>query len=155
MEIKTISLNNKELANIKFETSSEDIMVSYYYQTSLENIESKEIQKDINIQLDEDLKVGKESTLEITFDNEYEGEIRIALPNSLRLAEKYKYYIEENSNYYIQNNNIDYVTLYKTKECTNIRLKLLVINEGEYKFENIICNENGKYHISNSLNIKI
>lgn len=155
MEIKTISLNNNELANIRFETSGEDIMVSYYYQTSLENIESKDIQKDIKIQLDEDLKVGKESTLEISFDNDYEGEVRIALPNSLRLAEKYKYDIETDSNYYIQNNNIDYITLYKTKKCKYIRLKLLVINEGNYKFENIVCNDNGKYHISNSLDIKI
>ena len=31
----------------------------------------------------------------------------------------------------------------------------VIINSGNYKFENIVCQENGKYHISNSLNMDI
>ena len=155
MKVETLTLNNEDLTDIRFETTSQDIMVSYYYQTALENISDKNISKDMKISITDDLKVGKEATLSIKFNNDFEGEVRIALPNSLRLAQKYADDIDSNSKYYIQSNNIDYITLYKTKKCKTIKLPLLVITEGKYKFENIVCQDGGKYHISNSLNLKI
>ena len=36
-----------------------------------------------------------------------------------------------------------------------MEIKLLVTCEGSYKFENIVCNEDGIYHLSNSLDINI
>ena len=98
------------------------------------------------------MKVGNTVKLKIDFNRDYEGTIRIALPNALRLSQKKKD-INENSKYFVQNNMIDYITIYKTKKCKSINLSLTVINPGDYKFENIVCNVDGKYHISNSLNL--
>ena len=52
-------------------------------------------------------------------------------------------------------NQIDYVTFYKTKNCNKMEIPLIVSSDGEYKFENIVCNYNGIYHISNSLDFTI
>lgn len=151
MEVKTYTINNEDLDTIKFETESNDLMVSYYYQTSLDNIENKNISKDMKIKLNGTLKKGNNVTLEVTCNSTFEGVLRIALPNSLRLAEgKYDY-----NKYYLVNNRIDYITMYKTKKCKKLYIPLIVAYEGKYKFENIVSNVDGKYHISNSLDLKI
>ena len=151
MQVQTLTINSEDLNEIKFETESNDLVVSYYYQTLIENIESDKIKKDININLKGNLKKGNSVTLEINFNEKYEGEIRIALPNSLRLAEKeYDY-----NKYYLTNNQIDYVTFYKNENITRMEIPLLVTLEGNYKFENIVCVDNGMYHISNSLDLDI
>ncbi len=153
MQIQTLTINSEELSNIKFETSSNDVMVSYYYQTLLDNVEDQNISKDISIRVNGELKKDNEITLVVNFTKQFEGPVKIALPNSLRLAEDYSY--NENKKYYLQNNNIDYVTYFKQKECSIMEIKLLVTCEGNYKFENIVCNEDGIYHLSNSLDINI
>lgn len=147
MQVKTVIINNEQLKTIKFETENNDLMVSYYYQTLLDNIQSDNISKDIKIKLDGNFKKGETVRLSIDFDNEMEGEVRIVLPNSLRLVtEQYDY-----NNYYLMSNQIDYVTFYKSKNCKRMNIPLIISNEGEYKFENIVCNYNGTYHISNSI----
>lgn len=151
LEVKTYILNNQDLKTIKFETDSKDICVSYYYQTLLDNIESKDISKDIKINLNGEFKKGNIVTLSVEFNNDIEGEVRIALPNSLRLIlDNYDY-----RQYYLMSNQIDYATFYKTKNCTKMDIPLIVSIDGEYKFENIVCNYNGIYHISNSLDFTI
>lgn len=151
MQVQTLTINSEDLNEIKFETESNDLVVSYYYQTLIENIKSDKIKKDININLKGDLKKGNSVTLEINFNEKYEGEIRIALPNSLRLAEKeYDY-----NKYYLTNNQIDYVTFYKNENTTRMEIPLLVTLEGNYRFENIVCVYNGMYHISNSLDFTV
>ena len=152
VQIKTITLNNEDLSEISFETESNDMKVSYYYQTMLEEISGNNITKDIKISLTGNYKVGSTVKLKIEFNGNYEGDLRIALPNSLRLS-KAQDEINEISRYYIQNNMINYLTIYKTKKCQSITLPLTVTNQGSYKFENIVCNVGGKYHISNSLKL--
>lgn len=151
VQIQKLLINNEELSNISFETDSDNVMVSYYYQTSLEEISDKNISKDIKVSLNGNTIVGRTVNLKIEFSGDYEGNVRIALPNSLRLS-KAEESISINDKYYIQNNMIDYITIYKTKKCKTINLPLVVVNPGKYKFENIVCNVEGKYHISNSLN---
>ena len=144
-------IGSEDLNEIKFETESNDLVVSYYYQTLIENIKSDKIKKDISINLKGDLKKGNSVTLEINFNEKYDGEIRIALPNSLRLAEKeYDY-----NKYYLTNNQIAYVTFYKNENTTRMEIPLLVTLEGNYRFENIVCVYNGMYHISNSLDFTV
>ena len=151
LEVKTYILNNQDLKTIRFETNSKDINVSYYYQTLLDNIEGENISKDIKINLNGEFKKGNTVTLSVDFDNNIEGEVRIALPNSLRLIlDNYDY-----KQYYLMSNQIDYVTFYKTKNCNKMEVPLIVSSDGEYKFENIVCNYNGIYHISNSLDFNI
>lgn len=152
VQIKTITLNNEDLSAISFETESNDMKVSYYYQTMLEEISGSNITKDIKISLTGNYKVGSTVKLKIEFNGNYDGDLRIALPNSLRLSKKQDE-INENSRYYIQNNMINYLTIYKTKKCQSITLPLTVTNQGSYKFENIVCNVDGKYHISNFLKL--
>ena len=149
IQIQKFMINNEDLVDISFETDTQDLMVSYYYQTMLDEVNAT---KDIKISLNGDMKVGNTVKLKIDFNRDYEGTVRIALPNALRLSQKKKD-INENSKYFVQNNMIDYITIYKTKKCKSINLSLAVINPGNYKFENIVCNVEGKHHISNSLNL--
>jgi len=153
MQVKTLTINNTDLNSIKFETQSKDLMVSYYYQTLLDNIEAENISKDMNIKINGELKKGNTVTLVVEFTNQFEGPVKIALPNSLRLAENYTY--KANQKYWLQNNQIDYVTYFKQKECAKMEIPLIVTYEGNYKFENIVCNTDGTYHISNSLDLNI
>ena len=154
VKIQRFAINNEELADISFETDSDDLMVSYYYQTSLEEISNKNIKKDIKASLSGNMQIGNTVNLKIEFSGDYEGEVKVALPNSLRLSQTQKEY-DENSRYYIQNNMIDYITIYKTKKCKTINLALIVVNPGKYKFENIVCNVDETYHISNSINFGV
>ena len=153
MQIKTLTVNNEDLDEIKFETESNDLVVSYYYQTLLENVNSKNISKDINIKINGKLKKNSNITLIVTFDKNIEGEVKIALPNSLRLAQSNSEY--NYNKYYLVNNQIDYITFFKNKKCSKMEIPLIVTAEGNYKFENIVTNYNGIYHISNSMNLKI
>ena len=132
MTVKTYVVNNKELDTIKFETNSNDIIVRYYYQTLLENIESENISEDMSIKIIGNLKKNSTIYLQINCNDTEAKELRIALPNSLRLANT------EN-----------------LKGYSSIKIPLIVTLDGNYKFENIVNNQNGIYHISNSLDLDI
>ena len=151
MEVKTYVINNEELEEIKFETENENLMVSYYYQTQLDEIESENIVNDVEISINGDLEKNNIVTLEIKLTQDIEGNIRIALPNSLRLIDKEYDYNE----YYLTNNQIDYITIFKTKNCDTIEIPLIVTSGGNYVFENVIIQNNGIYHVSNSLELNI
>lgn len=153
MQVKTITINSEELNTISFETESKELMVSYYYQTLLDNIEEENIVKDIKISIDGELKKGNTVKLLVEFSEEYQGTVRIALPNSLRLAENYSY--KGNQKYYMQNNQIDYAVFFKQEGSTKMEIPLIVTYEGNYIFENVVCNSNGTYHISNSIDLNI
>ena len=155
MKVKTLVLDNEQLADISFDTKSNDLMASYYYQTSLDDVEGKNIKKDIRISGEGDLKKGNTVNIVMDFEQDYEGEIRVALPNSLRLSYNYSNIGEWNKHFYVQSNNIEYVTLYIFKGTKTIKLPLLVTSEGEYKFESIVGINNGVYHISNPLKLNI
>lgn len=151
MQVKTLTINDTQLNEIKFETNSSNLVVSYYYQTLLDNIENENIVKDIDIKLNENIKKGDTVTLTVNFNKQYEGEVKIALPNSLRLAPKeYDY-----KKYYLINNQIDYITFYKSKDTNQMTIPLIVTLDGNYKFENIVCINDGIYHISNSLEFNV
>ena len=154
MEVKTYTIYNEDLDTINFETSSQDLMVSYYYQTSLEETENNNIKQNINISLDGDVKKNNTVTLVVEFEDTTEGEVRIALPNSLRLAQNYSD-IEENEDYYLSSNNIDYLTIYKHDGCNRIEIPLIVTLDGNYIFENVIYSNNGSYSISNSFEFSV
>lgn len=155
MQVKTLTINNEDLSTIKFETESKELMVSYYYQTLLDSIEAENISKDIKISTKGEMKKGNTVTLVVEFTNKFEGPVRIALPNSLRVARIPSGYNYAHDEYYVQNNQIDYITLFKKKECTRIEIPLDITYEGSYKFENVVCNIDGIYHISNSIELNI
>lgn len=157
MQIEKLTLNNEDLAEITFETDSQDLMISYYYQTLLSDLKDENIKKDIKMTEKGELKKGNTIYLQLDFDEKYEGEVRITLPNSLRLAINcnLNWITDDNPKYYILNNNIDYITLYKFKNCKTIELPLFIINEGKYKMESVVSNVDGVYHISNSLDLNI
>ena len=150
MTVKTYVVNNKDLDTIKFETNSNDIIVRYYYQTLLENIESENISEDMSIKITGNLKKNSTIYLQINCNDTEAKELRIALPNSLRLANT-----ENLKGYWIMNNAIDYISVYKQKGYSSIKIPLIVTLDGNYKFENIVNNQNGIYHISNSLDLDI
>ena len=153
MQVETYTINSEDLDTIRFETESKDLMVSYYYQTSLDNIESKNISKDIKISLSGNLKKGNTVTLNIAFNKVIEGEVKVSLPNCLRLAKEGNEY--DYNKYYLMSNKIDYITFYKTKKTNTMQIPLIITSEGEYKLENIVIQVDGKYYISNSIDLKI
>lgn len=155
MQVKTLTINNEDLSSIKFETESKELMVSYYYQTLLDNIEAENISKDIKISTKGEMKKGNTVTLVVEFTNQFEGSVRIALPNSLRVSRIPSGYNYAEDKYYVQNNQIDYITLFKKKECTRMEITLDITYEGSYKLENVVCNIDGIYHISNSIDLNI
>ena len=148
MSVKSYIINNKDLDIIKFETNSNNIVVRYYYQTLLENIESENISEDMSIKITGNLKKNSTIYLQINCNDTEAKELRIALPNSLRLANT-----ENLKGYWIMNNAIDYISVYKQKGYSSIKIPLIVTLDGNYKFENIVNNQNGIYHISNSLDL--
>ena len=150
MLVKSYIINNKDLDIIKFETNSNNIVVRYYYQTLLENIESENISEDMSIKITGNLKKNSTIYLQINCNDTEAKELRIALPNSLRLANT-----ENLKGYWIMNNAIDYISVYKQKGYSSIKIPLIVTLDGNYKFENIVNNQNGIYHISNSLDLDI
>lgn len=150
MSVKSYIINNKDLDIIKFETNSNNIVVRYYYQTLLENIESENISEDMSIKITGNLKKNSTIYLQINCNDTEAKELRIALPNSLRLANT-----ENLKGYWIMNNAIDYISVYKQKGYSSIKIPLIVTLDGNYKFENIVNNQNGIYHISNSLDLDI
>ncbi len=149
MQVKTLTLYDEDLDTIKFETSSDDLLASYYYQTSLSEIQSDNIKQDVNINLSGELEKNSNVTLSINFEDSGEGEVRVALPNSLRLVQNYSNYLGDRK-FYIEKNNIDYITIYKLEGCDKIELPLLVTLDGNYNFENVVFVKDGVYHISNS-----
>ena len=150
MLVKSYIINNKDLDIIKFETNSNNIIVRYYYQTLLENIESENISEDMSIKITGNLKKNSIVYLQINCKDIEARELRIVLPNSLRLANT-----ENLKGYWIMNNAIDYISVYKQKGYSSIKIPLIVTLDGNYKFENIVNNQNGIYHISNSLDLDI
>lgn len=150
MSVKSYIINNKDLDIIKFETNSNNIVVRYYYQTLLENIESENISEDMSIKITGNLKKNSTIYLQINCNDTEAKELRIALPNSLRLANT-----ENLKGYWIMNNAIDYISVYKQKGYSSIKIPLIVTLDGNYKFENIVNNQNGIYHVSNSLDLDI
>lgn len=154
MEVKTIAIYDEDVNQIRFETDCNDLNVSYYYQESLEDVSGKDITKNMKIKINGDLKKNNVVKLVINFEDAKERNLRISLPNSLRLAQNYNYY-DEKRPYFVVNNNIDYITLSKFKGKKKIEIPLVVTLDGNYKFENVVSVDDGKYYISNSLNLDI
>ena len=153
LQIKKYTIYDSDLNDIKFESTSKDLMVSYYYQTLLENAENENISKDITIKFDGKIEKENNVNLVINFNklSKESGEIRIALPNSLRLAKENSNY---NKGYFVEYNGIEFLRIYKNENTSSIKIPLLVTLEGNYKFESIVFTEsngNGICHISNSI----
>lgn len=153
-EVKNLTIYNSNLDEIKFETSNDDLMVTYYYQTEIDNAKN-DVSKNIEIKLNGNLKKDNEVKLVVNFENTEEGNVKIALPNSLRLANNASTENKNEQKYYYISNNIDYITLYKQKGCKKMEIPLLVTNEGQYVFESVVYNNEDVYNISNSLEINI
>ena len=154
MEVKTYTLYMDDLSEINFETSSDKLMATYYYQTSIEYADSENIEKSTKISLDGEIKKGKTITLNIDFKSSASGDVRIALPNSLRLAKNYTSNNKNVDNYYLKTNKIEYIVFYKKSGCTHIEIPLLVALDGNYKFESVIFSPDEEDNNEVSINSK-
>ena len=150
MEIKKYTLYDADLGNIKFETDSKDLRVTYYYEGDFENLNAEE-----NIQISVKPTEGNEVNLHIKFPNDSEGYVRIALPNSLRLVKNYRDSYYSDNGYYLTENKIHYITLFKRSNCYSMDIPLIILSNGNYKFEPIVLTSGGKYYISNALDLNI
>lgn len=81
------------------------------------------------------------------------GVIDIALPNSLRLNSNFS----DVDGLYLNKNNNDNISISFTKNFTGriIHVPLYVILDGNYEIESVVCNNEGYYYTSNSINVNI
>ena len=154
--VEKIDLDNKNLENIKFSKYSKDLKISYYYTTSIDEIDNKQIKKDVEVRMNTKLKKDNSTNLSVKYSNKanYDGyEVRVTIPNGLAID---KENLKLPDYVYINNSKREYISFYVYgKKSINLTIPVTAINEGSYVFEPVVIYNNGTYHISSKLNIKI
>lgn len=150
---KHLTIYQKDLDELKLISKEKDILVNYYYEGNIDEIAKNNKIENIKISLDNNKpKVGDVIKLDIDAANIKEGSyIPLYLPNGLRLSN-----MITNNFASISSNKVDYVSIYLGQKTNNhIELSLYAASPGSYKIEPIVINDNGKYQLSNKLNITI
>lgn len=155
-KVETLDINQDELSTISFSNYSKDLKVSYYYVTSIDELNEKSIKKDVTVSLKKNLKKNETTTLKVKYDNKSKDdgyEIKIALPHGLSIDEES---IKLPDYVYLDKTNREYVSMYVSgKKSISLNIPITAINEGKYIFEPVVIYNNGTHHISNKININI
>ena len=127
-------------------------MVNYYYEGGIKEVAEEKIKKIIEMSLDNnDLSVGQSVNLVLNVSNINSGNIKVYLPNSLRLSGNIS-----NNGTYISANRGEYIVLFIGKEHDGIvKIPLYVTYPGEYNMEEIIMKIDNDYYISNPITFTV
>ncbi len=140
-----------DLSNIEFDSNSDDLFATYYYQGKITDL-GEAFENDLSASLSGDIVVGQNVDLYIDISSlvgaTRNGELNIALPSNLKFS---SIFTGENGLYLVRNNN-EYVKLSLSENYKDnvIRIPLYVAASGNYEFEPIIFVNNNTYHLSNS-----
>ena len=147
---------SNDLANLRFDSSSDNLLATYYYQGAITELEDG-FETDIKIRLEGTPVVRRNVDL-ILYMSEREceernGEFSIALPTSLKFSATFS---GRNGVYLIRNNN-EYIKLSLSEYYRDdiIRIPLYVSAQGNYEFEPVIFTHKDEYHLSNKLTVDI
>ena len=141
-----------DLAEIKIRPGSKDLMVTYYYQGKLSDVEDA-YTEDLGVSLEGNVYVGQTVYLVLDISNiaieDRNGELNIALPSSLKFSGTFT---GENGLYLIRNNN-EYVKLSLSEFYTDnyVSIPLYVATPGNYELEPIIYSNGDGFHFSNRI----
>ena len=155
-KVEKLDINQDDLSTISFSNYSKDLKVSYYYITSIDELNEKSIKKDVTVSLNKSLKKNETTTLKVKYNNSSKDdgyEIKIALPHGLSIDEES---IKLPDYVYLDKTNREYVSIYVSrKKSISLNIPITAINEGKYVFEPVVIYNNGIYHISNKINLNI
>lgn len=147
---------SNDLANLRFDSSSDNLLATYYYQGAITELEDG-FETDIKIRLEGVPVVGRNVDLILDISElegeERNGEFSIALPTSLKFSATFS---GRNGVYLIRNNN-EYIKLSLSEYYRDdiIRIPLYVSAQGNYEFEPVIFTHKDEYHLSNKLTVDI
>ncbi len=154
--VEKISLDNKELKNLTFKNASKDLQASYYYATGIDEVDSKNIKKDVRTTIAKNVKKNTDLPLTIQYTNSSKDyiDLRIAIPNGLSLD---KESLNLKEGIYLKSYKNTYATISISTKVKNVNLKIpfIAVNEGKYVFEPVVIFDNGTYHISSKMDITI
>ncbi len=155
-KVKEITLNNKDLDTLKFENASKNLKVSYYYTTSIDEISSNKIKKDVKTSIKNKVNKNEEVNLNVKYTNnskEY-SDIKIVIPRGLAYNSEE---LKLNDNYYVSDvkNNYLVITVSPKQKKVDINIPFVATNNGRYVFEPVVIYSNDIFHISGKLNIEI
>ena len=150
--MKKISINNKDLASLSITSDDKKDMVNYYYEGGIKEVTEENIKKNIEMSLDNNnLSVGQSVNLVLNVSNINSGNIKVYLPNSLRLSGNIS-----NKGAYISANRGEYIVLSIGKEHDGIvSIPLYITYPGEYSIEEVIMKVENDYYISNPLTFNV
>jgi len=150
--MKKISINNKDLKTLNITSTDKTDMINYYYEGGIKEVAEENIKKNIQMSLDStNLSVGKSVNLKLNISKISSGNIKIYLPNSLKLSSN-----TSNKGAYISANRGEYIILSISKDHDGVvSIPLYVTYPGEYTLEEVIMKEDNNYYISNSLTFNV
>ncbi len=147
--------SSDSLSTLEFKTSSNDLYATYYYQGRISDLADSTT--DISAHISGATSVGQTANLVLDISNlqgeERNGEINIALPVGLKFSATFS----SDTGLYLSRNNNEYVKLNLNKHYTSneIQIPLYVAAPGNYELEPIIFVHDGKYHLSNSVDVTL
>ena len=148
---KYLTVYQKDLKDLKFNSKYDDILINYYYEGSIDEIDNPT--KNISTTIDNNkLKVGELTNYNIDISNIESGSIfKVYLPNGLRISSGFR-----SDCAYIDSSKVEYIIVYMgIKTDDSISIPLYASSPGEYVIEPIIINKEGHYQISNDIKVKI
>ena len=150
--MKKISINNKDLATLSITSDDENDMINYYYEGGIKEVAEENIKQEIEMYLDEDnLSVGKTVNLVLNVSSLSSGNIKVYLPNSLKVSGR-----TTNKGAYISANRGEYIVLYLGVEHDDVvSIPLYVTYPGEYNIEEVVMKVDNDYYISNALTFNV
>lgn len=154
LEVKRIVVNADDLSGITFTSSSENMDVTYYYDTSVDKLNGDTVQQSITASLSGDLHMNGQVFLEIDLSGIPKeagyGYFTVALPNNLRMT-SVRYTRE-----YSVVSKLDHLVIYLGKDRpAKISIPLSVTCEGSYEFEPVVYQLDETYYISSSFTYQV
>ena len=150
---KYLTVSQKELNELKIKSKFKDINVTYYYEGLLDELDnSKKIPAMISKISKNKVTLGSTVKLDVDIRNiDNYSYIDLYLPYGLTLGDNFK-----SDSAYVAASTKEHVKFYVyRKNSNNLSIPLYASSPGSYKIEPMIVKKDGKYQISNSLNITI
>lgn len=154
--VEKISIDNKDLETLNFKDASSNLKVSYYYATTIDEVEASTIKRDITLFINNTVKKNKTISMKVNYTNNSKDyvDLRIAIPNGLELDQenlnlgKYMYLKSVKNNYFT-------ISIAPRIKKLNLSIPFKAVNEGKYVIEPVVIMDDGIYHISKKAEINI
>ncbi len=152
--VKKLIINNKDLSELKINSTDDKDRVRFYYEGGLDEIAEDKKVTAIKTTMSSNLSVGNQASMKVDLSKMPQESflLKVYLPNSLRLSG----YLENTKGIYLSSNQGEYLVFYVSKERQNtFDIPLYVSYPGKYKIEEVVAKIEDTYYISNSLDIDI